>query len=554
LNTFISEKKNYTNFQDQKRSSIENEANILLNSESYLELLNFVEINKEYISFSKQNYLKTMSFIGLGELDKAVYTYQLLKNKIDTINENTDDLQELNTHYLMSKAEIKKAKGQSYESALNFELAKEIENAKKEKNYTLIKTLEKKSDDSYGNYIQNFLDINFNERKVITLASANKLYKGEVTSVLKINKLPAIQFPSAHPQTDETYVCHPFNKKLYIPISNYEKELLHDRINEYCYVLQCLGATSINIINTNSEVQNSTQNEITDKKIGFEISKEIFNFFPQTKIIAALADKNLGLDDTSGIGHKSASKEDLTKLSSLQKTQHFSPNKKPYLPENLTWFKQEPSWQRIAQQRLDGNLLSHNEYISSTQNQIINHTEFNKLKVDLNLLVLSSSINKIDLDILNTSLSTNEEWKIEVTFKPLDEFEQEEISLLNVTDYKPHTEIHSFTEDEQRYLEEIKFMFKDDFQIDEREEIILKRYKQRFGISDHRDIELRNLVIAKMSISLSDEEREYIDDLKNILGEQKYIDDKTRKILNKLSGILNLSQEKIYFESLKPLD
>ena len=68
-------------------------------------------------------------------------------------------------------------------------------------------------------------------------------------SVLKINKLPAIQFPSAHPQTDETYVCHPFNKKLYIPISNYEKELLHDRINEYCYVLQCLGATEYSAVN-----------------------------------------------------------------------------------------------------------------------------------------------------------------------------------------------------------------------------------------------------------------------------------------------------------------
>ncbi|MBR6111052.1 MAG: hypothetical protein U0K71_08415 [Paludibacteraceae bacterium] len=45
--------------------------------------------------------------------------------------------------------------------------------------------------------------------------------------------------------------------------------------------------------------------------------------------------------------------------------QTFTPSNKPFVPENMVWYDDEPSWQRLVSQRLSGGLTSHEERIET---------------------------------------------------------------------------------------------------------------------------------------------------------------------------------------------
>lgn len=558
LNELLFVKNETTTLLNDQKSIVRNNIIELLNNEQYEELLSYVETNINSIDPLKVDYLKAIAYVGINDLHKAENHYHTLKNAYNNIDKNSEEYNKISRYYYLGRAEIKKIKGEAYDSAVSFMQVQELEKSKENKDYNFINQLEKKSIERYNDYVSNFIDYKYNERKVITI-SDNKLFKGELTSVLNINNLPEIQFPTSHPQVDQTYICHPHNQTIYIPLENYEKELLDDRINEYCFLLQCLGATSISIVNVNSEKTTSDEIEIQKKGVKLDISKEVIaaghissgTTAPLGIAIGKYGDRNLGLGDDTGSAHSSITDKEESSNSTLEKTQYFNPTKKPYIPDNLTWFSKELSWQRIAQQRLEGNLLTHNEFISTTQNQVINHSEFNKLNVDLNLLVASTGMNRTNLDKYNSTLNTSESWRIEVNFKPLEELESGDPVMV------VENKSEKLNENDQNYLEEILSVLEDDLEISEKDEVFLKRYRQKFNISDARDLELRKIAYDSLQPKFTEDELEYLEDLESIVGNDLEIDEKSRKRLNKLSSLLDISEariteiEEIYFKSIK---
>lgn len=541
LNELLIVQKSISNEDKENQFLIKNQIKELLNNEKYEELLSILDINQNSINPFKINYLKSLAYIGIKDFNNAENHYNILKNSFNNLDKNSENYKKVNGYYSVIDAELKRIKGDNYDSASSFFYAKEIEESKENKDYNYIRILEKKSNESYNNYLNNFFNYNYNDRKIITISN-NKLYKGELTLLLNINNLPSIQFPSSHPQIDETYICHPHNQSVYIPFDNYEKELLDDRINEYCFLLQCLGATSINIINNNEEINNSKEDEGTNIKVKAKLN---------------LKNINLGLDD-SGTEYSSevSNKDEL--ISTLNKKQYFNPTKKPYIPNNLTWFDKEISWQRLAKQRLEGNLISHNEYISTKQNQLVSQSEINKLKTDFKVLkIFKTGFEKENTQKQNNSLTTSEEWTIEVLFKPLEDYEvidDIESSITKVLEEKK--EIY-LSENDQNYLEEILFVLEDSIDITDKEEIFLKRFRAKYDISDERDLELREIAYNSVQPKLNNSELEYMDDLKNIIGKNYFVDEKSRKILIKISNLLNLTDdraleiEEMYFKSIK---
>lgn len=73
----------------------------------------------------------------------------------------------------------------------------------------------------------------------------------------------------------------------------------------------------------------------------------------------------------------------------------------------------------------------------------------------------------------------------------------------------------------------------------------LIRFKKRFEISEQRDLELRAIALNSLKPQFTEEELEYLEDLKNIIGDELTIDDKSRKILNKISRLLDISEDRI---------
>lgn len=551
INEVLELRNSFEKEYDLKSLNVENRLQELITHSYYTEILKFVDDNSKYIEPCKYDFCKTFAYVGLNDLQNANSSFEILKQKKENVKQGDTHFEDVETYYLMSRAVINQIKEKNYDSAFDFYTAKENENRRTKKNTHLISFLDNKININYNQYVENFLNYRYNERRVITISSNEDLYRGELISLLYIEKLPQVEFPISHPKSDTTYVCHPAKNNFYIPIDNYESEFLDDRINEYCYLLQCLGATSIFIENTKDEklLKEDKSNDFVNFNLQVD-NAVITSGLSKLKGLLSKDDDNKtsGVDITSN--HDSIGENNQFMNSKLQKEQFLNPSKKPYLPEDLVWFKQEPSWQRIAQQRLSGNLLAHNEFISSAQNQVLKQTEINKLNGELNIVFIKAKGKKENVQKIKTLSQSEEEWIIKVTFKPMEEFaniiDEDKQSKLTLTEKALiiEGEAESLSEVEQNYLDEVLFMLEDDSIIDQKERSMLERIRVKYGITQERAVLLENELINSHHQLLSLEEREYLTELKNILEDEKTIDEKSKRLLTRYSVLLGITEER----------
>lgn len=100
-----------------------------------------------------------------------------------------------------------------------------------------------------------------------------------------------------------------------------------------------------------------------------------------------------------------------------------------------------------------------------------------------------------------------------------------------------HTSNTSVSENEQEYLEEIKACLADDGTISDRERRILNRLRDSLGISEQRARELED----SLNKGLTDDEKEYLDALKDSLVDG-VISNRERRLLDKLRASLGISE------------
>src|SRR5690554_4528616 len=372
---------------------------------------------------------------------------------------------------------------------------------------------QERSNELYTKYLESFKELPYKDRKVIYITNSTEKYKSDTLTVLQANQLPDITFPAHHPINNETYIGHPFNNNLYIPIQNYDNELLIDRINEFCYLLQCLGAESITIENISSNDNSNKSNQQSDANVSLSALKA-----------------GVTVDNKSTRKDSSESK-----LSSrIGRNQAFNPTKFPYVPNGLTWLANEAGWQRLVKQRLEGSLLEHNEFMSSNQSQILNTNEINDLKVDLKVFFNKANVNvkkDIDAEIKNSSST---EWKVQVKFKPIDQFNERAIVLEDSVNF---VELPASNNNENEFLEEYKFLISDG-ELSERDQRILDRLRQKLNITEERASEL----ISSLN-GYSTEEKELIEEIKFMI-EDGEISVKEERILLRLASKLAISNER----------
>ncbi|MGY5504487.1 hypothetical protein [Riemerella anatipestifer] len=540
LSPLLNELVQKINFEREKNTEkiqeAENKVKILLKSGDENTLLTTIERVEDLIPDYLYHYAKIYAFCkkGLAE-DANLYFNKLvqIESKLLTKDKTPDFLK----YYHLSKAEIDCLNGSLYSSAQNFYEAKEIEASSENVDYEFIQKIDNKYQQLYQGYIDNFEQVNYNDRKIITLTKQEKLYEGEHLKVLNVNMLPQIKFPVSHPKTDTTYICHPHKTSIYLPIEDYDHELLMDRINEYFYLLQSLEATSIIIRNTKG--QKKDKNIFSSSKMEGRIQTE-----GATKMIA---DVNAG----GGMNHDSSRYDSEANISKFGREQFFNPTKAPFIPDDLLWFHHEPSWQRLAQQRLNGDLLEHNEFISSAKNQIISQEEINKINADLKVVIpkggASVKYNKNNTDTAILKLNEEEEWKIYVKFKPISEFGNKEIGADSYSETKLISNVtlnEHLDENEEKYMEEVKFIIEHDGVIGDRDRRILERFRVRFGISEEKAAELEHRVLNQVDYQFTEEEKEYIEEYKSLISDSKEIDDKTRRLLNRLAQLLGIDEDR----------
>ena len=472
----ISEKNNYYSITNQKSQLVEKIEQSVLKRD-YQEakmLLNDVKIDKNSVLYKELLPLKTKIYKDSSNFYKAAEAYQELKDL------NKEDIEAVTLYN------------------------REIQQ-------------------NYSNYIKSFEELPLRERNIITVSNTDKLFKSEHITLLNINQLPEVQFPMSHPKNNQTYIVHPYKTDSYLPIENYDYELLNDRLNEFFYFLQCLGATSITF--ETIEEESKEENTHSNTKVDADVKAKI----TEVKI---------------GVGYENAMNSSLRNYLKMERTQTFNPTRRPYIPNDLVWYPNEFTWQRLAQQRLNGNFLTQNEILSSSQTRTLSSSEIVDVNAELKMLFTSVKTNVHYQGEKDIKQNKDFRCRISVEFKPMEDF-PEEPTVIDITPEIVVENIPQFsiaTNNEDSYLEEVRFMLEDDGQIDERERTILERFRTRYNITPERAQELEAQAIV--SAQLTPAEQEYLEEYKNSLQNGE-ISERERRLLNRLATALGIDEARV---------
>lgn len=435
--------------------------------------------------------------------DEDPYRYTIFKQKGD-IEQVADDVRSARNCFIAAM------------ESEDFDLKKNAKNS-----YELL-TREISSDKS------SFLNDDYNKRKFLFTVSNDKQIPGcydkedNVQWIFSLGLIPDyINFPVGHPQPNTLYIGHPLKPGVYIPFENATEQLFMEKVRELCYLAQCLGAVEIKFKRIKGlDVSNSESSCV--ERSG-EAGRKFLN-----------VGGSLGV---SGSETNTYSSKDGVEL-----VQCYSPIKKPFCPEGMVWYDSDPTWQTLVKQRLNGNILSYVEHVSSIETTTVSSNQLMSLKGSFEYLFAKAS-GSYDAKTDKTFSKTEEiEWEIDMKFKPLQDFDNAYVTNSQATDSIDQSLNSELSEDEIAYKEEVEFCLEDASEIDVHSRKFLERKRQKLGLAETRAQEIEDMVKASL-VSFTDEEKEYMEALDDVI-EDGVIPDNVRRLLERERKSLGISEER----------
>ena len=339
----------------------------------------------------------------------------------------------------------------------------------------------------------------YNQRKYIYLARDVKHLVGVlsneddrvINNVFTLDLIPAdIVFPYGRP-TEGIYMAHPVKTDHYYPIKNIDETLFMEKIREFSWLVQCLGATEI--------VFHSNKGAKVTEEFGSQMNVGGNFDVPNVK---------LGVDYNQ---EKSSAKEQ-TMRQSVDRVQHFHPTKKPYCPDDLVWFESDPEWKDLVKQRMQGSIADY----TSEKHAVEANVEYIETKVGGHFSNQNNRVFRSEDDT---------EWSIHIEFAPISQ----------LTGGYIENKGQSFTSDEQDYVK-MYTEYASDGEISERDRRMLDKFRVRCGISEER---------ARMleEPHLTEDEQEYLELFREYAADGE-ISERDRKMFIMMRDRMGISAER----------
>lgn len=375
-------------------------------------------------------------------------------------------------------------------------------------------------------YSEHFAELDFNQRKLLLPVNKINSLDSKQIAVMRMDFSGALQFPIGHPIADQLYVAHPYISGRYIPFEDYDLTFLEDRLREFCWLAQCLGATEVTI---ESEKDKSFDNK-TNTSSSYSGK-------------ASPSHIKVSVEGSYEKNREDSRFEQLRNKLSLN--QKFSPSQKPFVPDGLVWYEHEASWKRLATQRLQGGLLEHVERMASNNHEsaMVKASDLVSLKAEFMELIQIEGQYKKEKEVESSfKKKENISLRIHVTFAPINQ-------LNGMNHSEPAQLPDHLTEKEKEYIEEYKECYtSNNGDFSAKEVRLLERIRKSFGISDDRAAELEKKVCS--DTTLTEDELEYLEEYKQCMAEGE-ITDSERRLLNKIRNTLGISEQRaLEIESL----
>ena len=343
--------------------------------------------------------------------------------------------------------------------------------------------------------------------------------EGNIQYVFTLDKYPKdIVFPMGHPQANELYMMHPMLHTHYLPCENIKETLFLDKVRDFCYVAQCLGATKIHFKAIKGEV--------------YKVDSD-----RQSEASASIGRKLAKVDGS--VNQHKTEHYDSTKNSGREWEYTFNPMEQPYCPEDSVWLKSDTSWQQMVKMRLNGNQLSFTERITSSETVNMSSNQQCGVEASFSTLLWKVSGKAGDKAEEIIFKSEESEYEISVTFKPLNEYGN--VASIDKEEPAVVIEAHEdqLTPNEERYKDEILFFLEDGGVISSDERVLLERKRVRFGIAEERAKEIEQMCCP----SLTEAEQEYVDIYKELCADGE-MTDRRRRMLDRERDDLGISEQR----------
>lgn len=392
---------------------------------------------------------------------------------------------------------------------------KSLAEAPEEQKYELknrITKLEEANTDLWDNYV---LKVPYKERKYIMLVEDSKIKNCAVSGITIFNSsnVPScINFYDNMPLNNELYVGHPYNPSVYIPYNQAEDILFQDKIQEFCYILQQLGAEEITITSLKGKKINETNN----KKEELEVAANAGRF----------GNASLNIDSST------SNLMDRTSHEQYDVKYVYDPIDMPKVPSETIWYQNQPKWQRLAQSRIDGNTLEYTECISSKLTFFTSSSEKEDIKAKLKVLMANIEGRNYEEEEKQLREETETIWRVSVKFRS-------KKLLLKNTLPQPNS-VTALTNNEDEFLNEVRFCLDDDGIIDSEEQVYLDKVSQKLGLPQTKAQELQNSLISPQII---DNERKYIEAISELTIDGK-IPSSSLRIVERYRKLYEVSSQR----------
>lgn len=392
---------------------------------------------------------------------------------------------------------------------------KSLAEAPEEQNYELqnrTTKLEEANADLWDNYI---LRVPYKERKYIMLVEDSKIKNCAVSGITIFNSsnVPnCINFYDNMPLNNELYVGHPYNPSVYIPYNQAEDILFQDKIQEFCYILQQLGAEEITITSLKGRKINETNN----KKEEVEVAANAGRF----------GNASLNIDSST------SNLMDRTSHEQYDVKYVYDPIDMPKVPSETIWYQNQPKWQRIVQSRIDGNTLEWTECISSKLKFFTSSSEKEDIKAKLKVLMANIEGRSYKEEEKQLKEETETIWRVSVKFRSK--------KLLQEKSQSRNTISSTLTDTEKEFLNEVRFCIEDDGVIDNSEQIFLNKTREKFGLTEERAKELQESLLKPQ---FTENEKEYINALSELMIDGQ-IPESAQRIVERFRNLYEIDEQR----------
>ena len=387
--------------------------------------------------------------------------------------------------------------------------------APKDQKYELqkkITELEEANTDLWDNYV---LKVPYKERKYIMLVEDSKIKNCAVSGITIFNSsnVPnCINFYENMPLNNELYVGHPYNPSVYIPYNQAEDILFQDKIQEFCYILQQLGAEEITI----TSLKGRKVNEINNKKEELEVAANAGRF----------GNASLNIDSST------SNLMDRTSHEQYDVKYVYDPIDMPKVPSETIWYQNQSKWQSIALSRIEGNTLECNECISSKSISFTTSSEKEDIKAKLKVLMANIEGRIYEEEEKQLREETETIWRVSVKFRSK--------KLLQKDTLPQPNSVTAITNNEDEFLNEVRFCLDNDGIIDSEEQVYLDKVSQKLGLTQTKAQELQNSLISPQ---LTDNEKEYIETISKLTIDGK-IPPSSQRIVERYRELYKVSSQR----------